>query len=86
MKRAPVMTPSNLRRPELRFAAREMADQILRTDARRARRMRANDELGGNAKTRSPAPTTSEPHRLSSFADLRFHPLYRGVADRRKGS
>lgn len=82
MKRAPLMAPSNLRRPEARYAARTMADQILRADARRARRMRANDELGGNAKTRAPAPTASEPRRLTSLSDLRFHPL----APRRRGS
>jgi hypothetical protein len=45
--------PTNLRRPEERYAARQMADALLRADRRRQQRMATNDELSGGT---TPAP------------------------------
>jgi hypothetical protein len=67
-----VVTPTSLRRPEERYAARALADQLLRAHARRRRRMAANDELGGTA----PAPIRTK-HEDGPFAALRNHPQYR---------
>ena len=67
-----VLTPTSLRRPEERYVARRMADQLLRADARR-RRMAANNELGGGT-----APTPVKTKREDGpFVALRNHPLYR---------
>jgi hypothetical protein len=64
--------PINLRRPEERYAARQVADALLRADRRRARRMTANDELGGATPL---VPTKKRED--GPFAALRNHPLYR---------
>jgi hypothetical protein len=64
--------PTSLRKWEERAAAARVADVLLRTDRRRARRLAANDELGGG---RAPAPTTK---REGAFDALRAHPQYRG--------
>jgi hypothetical protein len=61
-------TPTNLRHWEQRAAAHKLADGLLRADRARARRMAANDDLGGS---RAPAPN-------GPFAALRNHPQYRG--------
>ena len=66
------LLPSNLRRPEERYAALKMADALLRADRKRARRMTANDELGGGA-----APAPIKKREDGPFAALRNHPLYR---------
>ena len=63
----------DLRFPEARAAATRQADALLRADARRTRRMTANDNLGG-AKPARPIKTKRED---SPFAALRDHPLYR---------
>ena len=63
---------TDLRLPEARAAARRQADALLRADARRRRRMAANDDLGGTAPARMPKPAADGP-----FAALRNHPLYR---------
>ena len=65
---------ADLRLPEARAATRRQADALLRADARRRRRMAANDDLGGTAPApaRMPKPAADGP-----FAALRNHPLYR---------
>ena len=73
--------PTSLRRPEQRYDARALADQLLRADARRRRRMAANDELGGTA----PAPIRTK-HEDGPFAALRNHPQYPRAAERRISS
>ena len=55
-------TPTNLRRPESREAARRAADKILFDDVMRARRMRKNDERGRFKKPTSTPPR--EPWRV----------------------
>jgi hypothetical protein len=64
--------PSNLRRPEERYAARQVADALLRADRKRRRRMVANDDRGGMA----PAPIKTK-RQDGPFAALRNHPQYR---------
>ena len=71
MKRAPLTAPISLRRPGQRDAARQLADQILRADARRTRAMLANRGNGG--KKPAPAPMVG-PRRLT-LRDLHLHPL-----------
>jgi hypothetical protein len=66
--------PSNLRRPEERYAARQMADAIIKADRRRQRRMAANDDLGGGT---APAPVKTKHEEDGLFAALRNHPFYR---------
>jgi hypothetical protein len=61
-----------LRRPEERYAARQMADAILHGDRRRQRRMAINDELGGGI-----APAPVKKREDGPFAALKHHPLYR---------
>jgi hypothetical protein len=68
----PQMIPTDLRKWEERAAATRMADALLRSDARRQRRMTANDELGGG---RAPAPIKKRED--GPFAAFRAHPLYR---------
>jgi hypothetical protein len=64
--------PTSLRRPEERYAARQVADALLRADHRRARRMAANDKLGGIS-----APASIKKRQDGPFAVLRAHPAYR---------
>jgi hypothetical protein len=60
--------PTNLRRPEERYAARQMADGILRAARRRARRMATNDTLGGLTKKAAPTVMAGpQPLRLSDL-------------------
>jgi hypothetical protein len=63
--------PTSLRRPEERYAARQMADGILRADRKRQRRMAINNEGGGTA------PTPAIKKRESAFDVLKHHSLYR---------
>jgi hypothetical protein len=64
----PQMIPTDLRKWEERAAATRMADALLRADRRRARRMAANDELGGLNK--KAAPTVAGPQHLH-LSDLK---------------
>ena len=58
--------PTSLRQPEERYAARALADGILRADRQRQRRMTVNDQLGADQEAGSGA-----------FGALVHHPLYR---------
>jgi hypothetical protein len=71
--------PTNLRRSESRADATRLADQILRADTARARRMRKNDALHGDTRKAAQAPSTARPERLTSLTDLKFHPAYRAL-------
>ncbi len=64
--------PTNLRRPEERAAARQMADSILRADRRRQQRMAINNE-DGSTTVRS----INNKRQDGPFAALRNHPQYR---------
>ena len=64
--------PTSLRRPEERYAARALADGILRADRQRQRRMTVNDQLGGAI---APAPIKKQ--ESGAFGALVHHPLYR---------
>ncbi len=61
--------PTNLRRPEERYAALKMADALLRADRKRQQRMAINDEFGGTV----PSPIKK---REGAFDVLKRHPLY----------
>jgi hypothetical protein len=67
-------TPTSLRRPEERYAARALADQILAADSRRARVAELNRGRPNGTKRRAPVPDRGPtPLRLSDLA--RLHPL-----------
>jgi hypothetical protein len=79
-------TPPNLRRPESRLAASRLADQILRADSARARRIEANDRnqsRGNRNVTKRQALDPDSRHQPLRLTDLRrLHPLARGSRGR----
>ena len=59
-------TPTSLRRPEARYAARQMADSILRADARRQRAAAVPQST-----TKKAAPTPSAGPQRLHLSDLK---------------
>jgi hypothetical protein len=63
------IVPTSLRKPEQRLAARQMADALLRADARRQRAA----AMPKPSPKKAP-PVETGPRRLT-LSDLKMHPL-----------